>query len=102
MKIEYLDEARRDIAWWRVYYRKNFPHGKGNAFKHFRAAEKMLEEFPEIGTRIEGSERRKLAIPRTPFAFIYRINKNVIEVVRVFDMRQHGSDQFQEEQAHIT
>jgi hypothetical protein len=97
MKVEYLAEARRDVAWWRIYYRKTFPQGKGNAYRHLRVTEKMLEEYPEIGTRIQDSEKRKLGIPRTPFAFIYQIKGNVIEVVRVYDMRQQGSENFQED-----
>jgi plasmid stabilization system protein ParE len=97
MKIEYLEEARRDLAWWRTYYRKTFPQGKGQAFRHLRVTERMLEEFPEIGSKILNTEWRKLAIPRTPFVIVYQIKKSRIEIVRVYDMRQGGSDSFQED-----
>lgn len=97
MKLQYLEETRRDIAWWRIYYGKTFPQGASNAAKQLKIAEKALQSNPSIGAKIEGREYRKLSIPRTPFAFIYWVRNNTIEIARVYDMRQQGSEGFQED-----
>ncbi len=97
MKLVYLGEARKDIAWWRIYYRRTFPQGATTAAKHLKIAEKNLQSNPNLGAKIKGREYRKLSIPRTPFALIYQIKDNCIQVIRLYDMRQQGSEGFQED-----
>ena len=97
MRLIYLGEARRDAAWWRLYYRKTFPGGRGRAFAALAITERLLQDNPMLGVKVENLELRKLNIPRTPFAFIYRYSHDTIEVVRLYDMRQQGSEEFQED-----
>ena len=95
MKLVYLDDTRKDIAWWRIYYRKNFPQGAGNAAKQLKTAERNLQSNPYLGNKIEGRDYRKLSIPRTPFALIYQVKNDAIQISRLYDMRQQGSEGFQ-------
>ena len=97
MKVIYLAETRRDVAWWRIYYRKVFPQGGSNAYRILLASERLLQENPMAGAKVETSELRKLTIPNTPFALIYRVRNGRIEIHRLFDMRQQGSESFQED-----
>jgi plasmid stabilization system protein ParE len=97
MKLQYLDDARRDVAWWRYHYRKTFPQGSKNAYRHLAACERVLKDNPRIGQVVEGGDLRKLSIPNTPFAIIYRVRNGLIEIMRVYDMRQNGSEGFQED-----
>ena len=89
MKIVYLPKTNSDLAWFYHYYKEIFPAEKGNAQKHYYAIESILENNPRIGRIIYKKDIRKLEIPRTPFAFIYRINesKKMIEILRIWDER---------------
>lgn len=97
MKLQYLEAARLDISWWRYYYRKTFPQGSNNAYRHLAACERVLKENPRLGIQIEGRDLRKLSIPNTPFAIIYRIRGETLEIIRVYDMRQQASEGFKED-----
>jgi plasmid stabilization system protein ParE len=97
MKIVFQDDSRLDVAWWRFYYRKTFPQGAKNARRILAACKQSLKENPRLGQPVEGLDLHKLTIPNTPFALMYRIRGDVIEIVRLFDMRQGESDGFQEE-----
>jgi plasmid stabilization system protein ParE len=97
MKIVFDEEAQMDVAWWRFYYRSAFPEGARNARRLLAACKKNLKSNPSLGRPVEGLDLRKLVIPNTPFSLMYRIKGEVIEVVRLYDMRQRGSDGFQEE-----
>ena len=87
MKIVFLGGTEDDLAWMRKYYQSVFPDGRRNAVRHYRAALKLLHANPMIGHAMEGTSIRRLIIPRTPFAFYYRIRNDQIQVVRVFDQR---------------
>ena len=91
MTIVYLVTARDDLIWMRRYYSRIFPAGEIQARKHFRLAESILVQNPEIGHSIEVDGLRELVIPRTPFSFIYRLKNNRIEVLRLWDSRADRS-----------
>lgn len=97
MKVIYLAEARRDVARWRLYYRKVFPQGGPAAFRILLASERLLQENPMAGVPLDLPGLRKLSIPNTPFALVYRVRNDRIEIHRLFDMRQQGSQSFQED-----
>ncbi|MFO1033461.1 MAG: hypothetical protein U1E15_05030 [Hyphomicrobiales bacterium] len=97
MRLVYLPEARRDAAWWRLYYRRTFPQGRGGAYRHLLTVEKNLRENPLLGVELENLPLRRLTIPNTPFALIYRVKMDTIEILRLYDMRQQGSTGFQED-----
>lgn len=53
------------------------------------ATENMIMENPYIGRPYKHCDDiRYIALARSPFAFIYRINDNEIEVLRVWDWRK--------------
>lgn len=93
MKIRYLQSAAADIAWMRRYYRIVFPQGSNRARQNYRAASVALANNPRIGhpvAFVEGA--REYRIPRTPFSFIYRIDEDAIEVIRILDGRSEDSN----------
>jgi len=87
MKIVYLAATKADIAWMRNYYASVFPEGRQRARQHFKAAEALLLENPFIGRMTTVHAVRELVIPRTPFSFIYRVQQEQIEVLRLWDGR---------------
>ena len=91
MKIVYLASARDDLVWMRAYYTRVFPEGSTRAAAHFRAAQKMLSANPELGRATDVPDVRELQIARTPFSIIYRVDRERIEVLRIWDGRADRS-----------
>ena len=92
MRVIFLPSAARDLMWFRSYYSTVFPEGETKAKQQLSKICQLLEANPYLGQAgaIEGT--RKLNIPRTPFALIYRVASIDIEVLRLRDQRQGGSD----------
>lgn len=87
MRIVYLRRARADAMWLRRYYTVVFPEGAKAARAHLRAAERLLAENPHVGRPGGVESARELQIGRTPFALIYRVTTDRIEVLRIWDGR---------------
>ena len=49
MKVRYLESARDDIAWFRNYYGRAFPSGKGNARARLQGVIQLISEHPNVG-----------------------------------------------------
>jgi len=97
VKLAYLAQSRRDIAWWRRYYGYTFPQGRTAANRHYLRIVKLLLDNPYLGRPVEGFDLRQIPIPNTPFQLIYRVRSQTLEIVRVWDMRQEPSTGFQED-----
>jgi plasmid stabilization system protein ParE len=87
MRVVFLDEALRDLEWFRRYYRSVFPDGSAGARARFRKALANLQKYPRMGPAMEGSEFRSHPIARTPFRIVYRIADDTIEIARIRDQR---------------
>jgi plasmid stabilization system protein ParE len=87
MRVVYVRSTTPDLKWYRLYYVKAFPQGHKNALWQLKATEAVLSENPWIGRLYEGNEIRILNLPRTPFAFLYRVKQDQIEVIRVINQR---------------
>jgi plasmid stabilization system protein ParE len=88
MQFEYREEAIRDLEWFRTYYTAVFPSGAKSARRHHQSIRTTLLLHPQIGHLIkEGAPIRELAIPRTPFSFIYCVSGEKIIVLRLLDSR---------------
>ena len=89
MRIVFLEDAARDIQWFRYYYQSVFPEGSVKARAALKAAQMTLAANPYAGhpSGIR-PDLRELTIPRTPFSVIYRVTPTQIEVLRLWDGRQ--------------
>ncbi len=88
MHIVYLESTVNDLTWMRHYYETVFPEGLKKAQQQFHATEALLTDNPFIGHPTHRKGVREFSIPQTPFSYIYRIQPNRIEVLRVWDERQ--------------
>ncbi|MCE0506640.1 MULTISPECIES: type II toxin-antitoxin system RelE/ParE family toxin [unclassified Roseivivax] len=89
MKIVFLEDAARDIQWFRYYYVSVFPEGSAKARAHLKAIQQTLAANPYAGHPSElHADLRELSIPRTPFTLIYRVTATRIEILRLWDNRQ--------------
>lgn len=87
MKLIYLASANDDLAWFQDYYSNIFRAGSEHATTQYIKAVATLSRHPYVGRPVNGTELRSYSIPRLPFAIIYRVTRDNIEVVRVWDQR---------------
>jgi tryptophan synthase alpha chain len=103
MNLIYLDSTKPDLAWFRTYYGSVFPEGAQQAASRYIKAIDILEHNPYIGHPIGQDGLRKLIIAKTPFVVFYRITKDHIEIVRIWDQRADPANLgFQEEAEKFT
>lgn len=89
MRLVYLPSTAHDLIWLRTYYAKVFPEGAKKAREEIKRAERLLQDHPFAGERFD-NDLRELLIPRTPFAMIYRVAGNRIEILEIQDVRCGG------------
>lgn len=82
LKIVFLPSARQGLGWFRRYYTNVFPDGSKRAKVSYRIMLKTLAAHPEAG-REAGTHSRIYPISRTPFAVVYRLGEDRIEVLAV-------------------
>jgi tryptophan synthase alpha chain len=87
MRLIYLASANDDLAWFQEYYGSIFQAGSELATRQYIKAVATLCDHPYIGRPVGVSGIRSYSIPRLPFAIIYRVTEEHIEVVRVWDQR---------------
>jgi tryptophan synthase alpha chain len=87
MRLVYLASANDDLAWFQEYYGCIFHTGSEHATRQYVKAVATLSNHPYIGRSVGETGLRSYSIPRLPFAIIYRVTKDHIEVVRVWDQR---------------
>ena len=87
MRLIYLASANDDLAWFQEYYGSIFHTGSEHATRQYVKAVATLSDHPYIGRSAGESGLRSYSIPRLPFAIIYRVTKDHIEVVRIWDQR---------------
>ncbi len=88
MKLVFLPSTRDDLAWMRNYYTRAFPEGARQAAAQYARTRNLLRQNPLIGHPVEGIEGiREYSIPSMPFSFIYRVMKDRVEILRVWDER---------------
>jgi plasmid stabilization system protein ParE len=87
VKIVFLASTKRDLAWFSEYYQRAFPEGRVNAAKHYLQTKAVLKDNPHIGHPSDEQGLREFSISRTPFVFVYRLNEQTIEIIRLWDNR---------------
>jgi toxin ParE1/3/4 len=88
MNIIFRSSCNHDLNWFRKYYSQVFPDGNEKAKSNFRSTYDLLSSFPEIGKIIDTDKKiRELQILKTPFSFIYYLERDHILVIRVLDKR---------------
>ena len=93
MKILWSPEAIGDLATLRAYIAEDDPAAARGVVLHIiHNVELLLPNNPQMGRpgRVPGA--RELVIPKTPFVVPYRLQRNVIQILRVY----HGTRRWPE------
>ena len=92
MTLVFLPTTAQDLAWFRHYYTRVFSEGEAKAVQQLERLCQLIEANPWLGQPGDVPGTREMHIPRTPFTLIYRVAETRIEVLRLWDERQGGSD----------
>ena len=93
MNILWSPEAIEDLNSLRAYIAQdNPPAARGVVLHIMHSIEQLLPNNPQMGRpgRVPGT--RELVIPKTPFIVPYRLQRNVIQILRVY----HGARRWPE------
>jgi toxin ParE1/3/4 len=93
MNILWSPEAIEDLTSLRAYIAEDDPAAARGVVLHImHNIEQLLPNNPQMGRpgRVPGT--RELVIPKTPFIVPYRLQRNVIQILRVY----HGARRWPE------
>ena len=93
MNILWSPEAIEDLNSLRAYIAQDNPSAARGVVLHIMdSVEQLLPDNPQMGRpgRVPGT--RELVIPKTPFIVPYRLQRNVIQILRVY----HGARRWPE------
>ena len=93
MNIIWSPEAIGDLVSLRAYIAEDDPAAARGVVLHIiHNVEQLLPNHPQMGrpSRVPGT--RELVIPKTPFVVPYRLQRNVIQILRVY----HGARRWPE------
>ena len=88
LRLVYLRTALHDMSWFRTYYRFSFPEGAKSARNNLQRAEALIAESPLVGRAYDDAGTRYFPILRTPFAFLYVVETDEVQILRVLDNRR--------------
>jgi toxin ParE1/3/4 len=93
MNILWSPEAIEDLTSLRAHIAQDDPVAARGVVLHIiHNIEQLLPDNPQMGRpgRVPGT--RELVIPKTPFIVPYRLQRNVIQILRVY----HGASRWPE------
>jgi toxin ParE1/3/4 len=93
MNILWSPEAIEDLTSLRVYIAEDDPTAARAVVLHIiHNIEQLLPDNPQMGRPGRVSGTRELIIPKTPFIVPYRLQRNIIQILRVY----HGARRWPE------
>ena len=95
MTLVWSPEAIEDLASLRAYIEQDDPVAARRVALHIiRNVEMLLPRNPEMGRpgRIPGT--RELVVPRTPFIVVYRVQSEVLQIIRIFHTARKWPESF--------
>ena len=93
MEVRWLDDALADVTEIYHYVAADNPRAAARLAQRIQAAVRVLAGMPHRGRPGRWPGTRELVIPRTPYIVPYRVQGDLIEILRVF----HGARRWPEE-----
>jgi toxin ParE1/3/4 len=95
MRLVWSFEAIEDLIPLRAYIAEESPAGAPRVVSRIlHAVEDLLPQHPHMGRpgRVPGT--RELVIPRTPYVVPYRVQRQTIQILRVYHSARRWPDSF--------
>ncbi|MGH6895606.1 MAG: type II toxin-antitoxin system RelE/ParE family toxin [Geminicoccaceae bacterium] len=93
MEVLWLDDALADVTGIYRYVAADNPRAAARVVARIQAAVRLLSATPHRGRPGRWPGTRELVVPRTPDIVPYRVEGDLIEILRVF----HGARRWPEE-----
>jgi toxin ParE1/3/4 len=93
MELRWLEDALADITEIHRYIAADDPRAAARVVARIQAAIRSLTEVPHRGRPGRWPATRELIIPGTPYIVPYRVQGELVEILRVF----HGARRWPEE-----
>ena len=87
MNFIFGELAKRDLRWFVAYYSKIFTEGRKKAELSLTLAIELLVANPFAGNVVDGKPARQFSVLRSPFVLIYTVERDTINILRVWDGR---------------
>jgi toxin ParE1/3/4 len=84
MEIRWLEDALADITEIYLYIAADDPKAAARVVGRIQAAVRLLAELPHRGRPSRWPGTRELIIPGTPYIVPYRVQGELVEILRVF------------------
>lgn len=84
MKVRWLDDTLADVTEIYRYVAADNPAVAAGVVQRIQAAVRLLAEMPHLGRPGRWSGTRELVVPRTPYIVPYRVQGDLVEILRVF------------------
>jgi toxin ParE1/3/4 len=88
MRVAWADSARRDFDNAIAFLGAQSPSGARRVGQRILDAVSLLEQFPELAPPSRHRGLRQMAVPRTPYLVIYRIQADRVEIRAVVHGRR--------------
>ena len=93
MEVRWLDDALADVTAIYRHVAADDPSAATRVVQRIQAAVHLLAQVPHRGRPGRWPGTRELVVPRTPYIVPYRVQGDLIEVLRVF----HGARRWPDE-----
>ena len=93
MEVRWLDDALADVTEIYRYVAADDPRAAARVVQRIQAAVRLLAEMPYRGRPGRWPGTRELVIPRTPYIVPYRVQGDLIEILRVFHSARRWPDE---------
>jgi toxin ParE1/3/4 len=95
MKIIWSPEAIQDLISLRAYIAEESPAGARRiVLRILHTVERLLPDTPHMGRPGRVSGTRELVIAQTPYIVPYRVQREVIQILRVYHSARRWPDSF--------
>jgi toxin ParE1/3/4 len=90
VRIDWRPAAARDVASLREYIDEQSPAGAEATVRRIFMSAESLMQFPRRGRSGQLAGTRELVVPGSPYVVIYRVDGDVIVILRVI----HGAQRW--------
>jgi toxin ParE1/3/4 len=84
MKVRWLDDTLADVTEIYRYVAADNPAVAAGVVQRIQVAVRLLAKMPHRGRPGRWSGTRELVVPRTPYIVPYRVQGDLVEILRVF------------------
>jgi toxin ParE1/3/4 len=88
MRVTWTRAALADLRSLRAYIAEERPRAARTIAKRIQTVVADLSDYPRMGKAGRIPKTREIVVPRTPFIMVYRVQQQMVEILRVLHAAQ--------------